>query len=328
MGRPITVTVGPLATADADGVTLSQKAASVAQHLAINGALTDGQTANNIAQSQTPAGAGTLTLNGSLASGSPAVAYLGQNRRIYFTFAGNESARTITIAGTYQTPQGLVFQGETLVGGNATIKSSEKQYYTITSITVDAAFAGAVTVGRSGLATFDVARRVIITSGGNDTGITFTLVGTDVNGSRITEAVTGASGAAASSTLSYKTLISVRASGAVATTVTVGTNGVADSPWVRFDDYAAHAEVAIQATVTGAANYTIQQTMQDTDAAASQDNVAPASIAWVNHPDSAVVAASSTQQANYAYTPIFAKVVLNSGTGSVSTVFRQVFTGH
>ena len=97
---------------------------------------------------------------------------------------------------------------------------------------------------------------------------------------------------------------------------------------MRFDDYGAHAEVAIQATVTGTVNFTVQQTLQDSAPAATQDKVAPDDIVWVNHPDSGLAAATATAQGNYAYTPIFAKVTLNSGTGSVSTVFRQVFTGH
>ena len=325
MSRPITVNVGPLATADADGITLSQKAASAAQYLAINGALTDGTTSNNIAQVQNPAGAGNLTLNGTLVSGG--VAYLGRMRRVYFTCAGDETDVTFTVTGTGINAMGGVFAVvDSFVGANASIRASTKQFYTITTIATTGAGSGNISVGASGDATLDVARRVIITSGGDDTGITFTITGTDPSGGTISEAVTGVNGAAASSVLSYKTVTSVLTSGAVTTTVTVGTNGVADSPWVRFDDYGAHAEVAIQASVTGTANFTVRQTLQDPNSAS--DPVADESIVWVDHPDSAVVAATATAQANYAYPPVFAKVVLNSGTGSVSTVFRQVFTGH
>ena len=49
MGQPITVNVGPLATADADGIALSQTAAG-AQKLAINGAFAD-EDANNMLRS-------------------------------------------------------------------------------------------------------------------------------------------------------------------------------------------------------------------------------------------------------------------------------------
>lgn len=323
MGRPITVSVGPLATADDDGVSTSQLVAA-AQALAINGALTDGTTANNIAQSQTPGGAGNLTLNGTLVSSG--VAYLGTPRPVYITCAGDNSGRTFTVTGTtINAAGGPISVVETVTGANTSIIATTNSFYTVTSISISGASTGAVTVGRGGLATMDKARRIIITSGGADTGITFTITGTDVNGSPISEAVTGASGAAASSVLDYKTVTSVVSSGAAASTVKVGTvatGGAAASPWVRFDDYAANSQVSIQCTVTGTANYTVQQTMQDPNAL---DGVADEAITWVNHPDTALVAATTTQQGNYGYAPLFARVVLNSGTGSVSGVFRQAY---
>ena len=324
MGRHITVTVGPLVAGDPDVISTLQT--PLARAIAINGALTDGGTANNIAQSQTPAGAGNLTLNGTLVSGG--VAYLGTNRHIYITSAGDDSGDTFTITGLFQTAQGLVSQVESIAGANTSIAATTKTFYSISQIAVSGATAAAITVGRGGVATLDVARRVIITSGADDTDVTFTITGTNASGLSQVETLVGASGAAAQSALDFKTVISVVPSAAVATTVTVGTNGVASSPWVRFDDYAAHAEVAIQATVTGTANGTIQQTMQDTDPASPVDKVAPDDITWVNHPDAALVAFTTTVQGNYAYSPIFARVVLNSGTGSISTGFRQVFLGH
>ena len=73
----------------------------------------------------------------------------------------------------------------------------------------------------------------------------------------------------------------------------------------------------------------IQQTMQDPNDPTSP--VLDDQVAWFSHPTSALVAASSNQQGYYGTgtlpVPIFARVLLNSGTGSVSTVFRQVYTG-
>jgi len=175
----------------------------------------------------------------------------------------------------------------------------------------------------SGTAVLDVARRVIFTSSGNDTGITFAVTGTDNAGNAQSETVTGASGGAASTVLSYKTFAPPVASGAAAGTVSIGTNGVAASPWVRLDNWAPGG-VAIQATVTGTVNYTIQQTLDDPNSATNP--VAPASMTWVNSADAAVVAATATQQSNYAFAPAFARVLLNSGTGSVTATFTQLGT--
>lgn len=315
MSRPVTVTVGPLAAADDDAVSTTQKAAG-AQYLVINGAKSDGTTANNVCLSQSPTT--TFTLNGSLVSGG--VAYLGYMRRIYFTCAGNESTKTVVIVGQGYGPNGGPYAiTETLTLANASIVASQKLYYSITSITISTASAGAITVGAAGVATLDMARRIIATSGGNDTGITITLTGTDWANTPISETFTGASGGAASSVQSFKTVTSVLTSGAVATTIIIGTNTVADSPWMLFDAYAALSQVAIQCTVSGTCNYSVYQTL---DNPTSIGNPAiynrPDLVTWVAHPDTAVVGATATAQANYAYAPAFTKVVLNSGSGTVT----------
>jgi len=338
MSRPITVQVGPLAAASATKAALSQTAVA-SQYLVLNGAAGT-FTANNICLSQSPAGAGLLTLNGSLAStrqpigfnGSAAagatIAYLDVPSRIYFTSAGNDSGVTLTIVGTLQSATTFgpgIGQSEVVTGANASTVSSSNVYSQILSITISGASAGTVTVGTYGPATFDTARQVIITSGGNDTGITFAITGTDWAGNAIGETPTGANGAAATSVLSYRSITSIKSSAAVATTVTVGTNGVASSPWAVFDELASFGPVSIQCTVSGTANGSVQQTLQDPNS--TSNPIAPALMAWANHPDSNLVNFSTTVQGNYAYQPKYARVVLNSetGTGSISAIFTQAF---
>lgn len=345
MSRPITVTVGPLATADADGVGLSQTAAG-AQNLVINGALAAGTfSASSICASQTPSGSGALTIDGTLATtagvagaGGSAGAVSALVRfptpvRVYITCAGNNSGRTFTVTGTLQgvgTFGPGVVVSETVTGANTNTVATTAVFSSVTGVSISGASTGAVTVGHSGTATLDMGRRVIVTSGGDDTGITFTLTGTDWAGNSIGEVVTGVSGAAASSVLDYLTVTSVLTSGATASTVEVGTNGVAGSPWIRFDDYAANAQVSIQCTVSGTANYTVQQTLEDPNQITNQLPTptykwARSAVSWLDHPDTALVSATTTKQGNYGYAPVFARVVLNSGTGSVTGTFRQAY---
>jgi hypothetical protein len=74
------------------------------------------------------------------------------------------------------------------------------------------------------LATLDTQRRVIITSGGTDTGITFTINGTNIFGTPISDTITGGTATlAAISNLDFKTVTSVTHTGSVAGTVQVGT---------------------------------------------------------------------------------------------------------
>ncbi len=116
------------------------------------------------------------------------------------------------------------------------------------------------------------------------------------------------------SVLDYKTLNSVVISAALTGNLSIGTNGVAASPWVMFDPWAPEG-IAIQATVSGTVNYTLQQTLDDPNAPVNP--VAVASVAWLSSSDSNVVAATTTQQSNYNFTPAYARVLLNSGTGSL-----------
>lgn len=347
MAQPVYVQVGPLAASSATGIGLSQTAAG-AQYLVINGASATGTfLATSICALQTPSGAGELTINGTLATTVPVAGAGGSDvasaalvrfptpARVYITCAGNNAGRTFTITGTIQSPNTFgsgIAVTETVTGANTNTVASSKLYSSVTSITISGASTGTVTVGHSGTATLDTGRRVIITSGGNDLGITFTITGTDWNNDPISEVLTGASGGAAQSVLDYLTVTSVLTSAAAASTVTIGTNGVASSPWVRFDSFAAMAPVAIQCTVSGTANYTVQQTLEDPNFVTNQLPTptykwSRSGVTWVNHPDSAFVAATGTAQGNYAYAPVFARVLLNSQTnpGYVVGEFVQSF---
>ena len=68
-----------------------------------------------------------------------------------------------------------------------------------------------------------------ITSGGDDSGISFTVVGTDVTGTALTESITGADTGAATGSKFFKTITSITAVGDPVGTVIAGiTAGAAD----------------------------------------------------------------------------------------------------
>lgn len=173
----------------------------------------------------------------------------------------------------------------------------------------------------AGTAVLDQARRVIFTSSGNDSGITFAVSGTDGVGNPQSETVTGSAGVTPATTvLDYKTFGPPVASGAAAGTVSIGTSNNAASPWVRFDDWVSGG-VAIQTDVVGTVSYTIQQTLDDPNSPTNP--VAEASVVWINSADAAVVAATSSQQSNYNFAPAYARVLMGSGSGSVTATFTQ-----
>lgn len=332
--QPRVVTVGPLAAASANNISLSQTLAA-AGALAINGT-TANAVANNICLSQSGTAATALLLNGSLGrsqyvnpymgvtaatwvylpfiytkgnghTGYGAPAWNGFDQQIYITSAGNDSGITFAIVGIDRNFGGV---SETIQGGNATTSASLKRYAIVTSITPSGNTASTVTVGTNGIATLDTARHVIFTSGGNDSGITFTITGTDWAGTIISEVVTGANVGVATTINDYLTIAQVKTSGSTASTVTVGTNGVAGSPWVNLDSWAL-GNVQGQAVVSGTVNYTVQISNDDPNSYANA--IARNLVTWDSNAAGVTAATASTSFA-FSNAPVWARVLLNSNT--------------
>lgn len=81
-----------------------------------------------------------------------------------------------------------------------------------------------------------LARNVRLVSGGNDSGITFTVSGYDVYGYPQTEAITGANAGTASGKKAFKWVTGVTHTGSVAGTLTIGTGDVYGFP-IRADQF-------------------------------------------------------------------------------------------
>lgn len=178
---------------------------------------------------------------------------------------------------------------------------------------------GALVTG--GVAVLDAPRRIIITSGGNDTGITFTITGTTYGGQSVSETITGASGAAASTTVDFLTVTQISASGATSGSgVIAGTNTVAGSSWVRLDSWA-FPQTAIQCNASGTVNYTIQVSMDDPNSISNPVSVA--NMTWLNTNDADAVSAIGDVFSNFDWTPTWARILLNSGNGTVTATFAQ-----
>ena len=172
-----------------------------------------------------------------------------------------------------------------------------------------------------GVAYLDTPRRILITVGGSESGKTFTVVGTNWAGDRITEGMAGPASGTVTSVLDYKTVTSITISSAAGAALTVGTTTTAASPWVRFDDWAL-PQAAIGCVISGTVNYTVQQTMDDPNDPNSP--VAVASITWTSALDTTLVGASSNIIGVMNVVPRWGRILLNSGTGSVTGTFRQL----
>jgi hypothetical protein len=172
---------------------------------------------------------------------------------------------------------------------------------------------GSLVIG--GVAVLDTPRRILVTPAGDESANTFTIVGTDRANNTQTEVLVGGNATATYTNLDFATVKSITLKNAAAGAITVGTNGIASSGWIHLDQYCNPPGVALQCVVTGTVNYSVQQTL---DSPNGSVNAMPAyALAWLNTADAAVVNATATAQSNYAYAPVFTRVTLNSGTGSV-----------
>lgn len=107
--------------------------------------------ANGISTSQTPGGAGNLTITGSLATAG--IANLVVPQRVFIASSGADAARVFTITGTDR--NGNV-QTDVVTGvATPTPVASARDFLTVTRIAVDAATAGAITAGTGGVGSTD-----------------------------------------------------------------------------------------------------------------------------------------------------------------------------
>ena len=130
-------------------------------------------------------------------------------------------------------------------GAGITVGVSIQRGDTLATVTgllaIDGAM-GAVAFSQSGNVniwdpTKAISRAVRITSGGNDSAITFTVTGYDLYGFPMSEAITGANAGIATGKKAFKYISGVTHTGSVATTITIGTSDIIGLP-IRADRFA------------------------------------------------------------------------------------------
>ena len=166
---------------------------------------------------------GAYTLNGALAS----AASINSFTTITNGDATNNSTHTFTVTGTDVYG---VAQTETITGlnGNGLVATGTKIFKTITGVTTSAD-SGSVQIGTKN-AVVNQSSLITVTSAASDeTGKTFTIVGTDMNGTAQTETIVGpAANATVTGRKIFKTIHSVTPSANTTGNISVGVKG-ADS---------------------------------------------------------------------------------------------------
>lgn len=171
-----------------------------------------------------------------------------------------------------------------------------------------------------GVANLVVARRVLISSVGDDSLLTFVVYGTDRYGRPQTESVPGTAGSSAYTNKDFLTVTRISISAAAAGNVTAGTNGVASTAPFVLDAWVNPESTGASTTVTGTVNYTIQFSDEDLSPAWDLNIYTPT---WFSMFGFEAITANAFGQLNQPATMI--RLTINSGTGTVVARIRQNF---
>ncbi len=202
-------------------------------------------------------------------------------------------------------------------GAGITVSTSITQGATGATVTgllaIDTAMAG-VTFGSAATVniwdpTKAISRNVRITSGGDDSGITFLVAGYDLYGFPMTERITGANAGIAAGAKAFKYIASVTPSAAAATTVKVGTGDVIGLP-LRCDRFGYARIVYIDTVITASTGFV----------AAVTTSPATTTTGDVRGTYALQTASNGTRRLQVFITPSVANISSNSGTYGVTQV--------
>jgi hypothetical protein len=307
MSQPMVITLNPDAL-DRNGISTTETLLAARLDFLINGALSTGYDRNGICASQTPTSATAMTLNGALGVD------FRDRRGVYILIyaAADDTGRTFTVVGEDINGNRIT---EAITGpGLGLIVLGSTKFYHVTSITPDAATAGAIEVGVNGYVSFSTPQHVAQYSAGDDTGDTYTVYGYDRNRRAVTDSITGVSaGTSTTQDQNFEWVDRIASSGASAGAVESGVDGVCESGW-KVLNYRGPTSfnVAIGCT-TGGATYAMQHTFTNVMASGFVENDA------VVYTHSTLTGETTNQEGNYTNPPVATRLAITTaGTGPVT----------
>lgn len=178
---------------------------------------------------------------------------------------------------------------------------------------------GGLVVG--GVAILDTPRNILITSGGDDSSISFIVTGTTWANSPVSETLAGTNTATATSLTDFATITSIVTTGTAHAGLKVGTTTTAGSNWVALDEWA-FSPIYFQVVVSGTINYTMQITFDNPNTAYGDGPAIPA-VNWDSTLPGLLVGQTTSASSSILAIPKFMRILLNSGTGSLYASIGQ-----
>ena len=303
--RPITTSIGPALNSSAISICLSQ---------------TPGGTSGRAVCTFTGGNASIAATNGFIAGQAVTFSTIGTTGASPSNDSGTLPTGFVTNLTYFVISTGLSstnFQVSQTLGGGAVVPGSNTLTGTqFVNYQNTMAINGALAA--NGVATLATPQRVLITTA--DSTTKYTLYGTSASGTPQSETLTS-NGTNVQSALDYASIAPITVNQQPTAATTVGTNGVGSTPYVRLDSWA-EGSVSVQCNVTGTVNYTVQVSDDDPNQPWGTP-VALSAMTWIATNDPVAVGATGNIQTNFLFAPTYARVLLNSGSGSVTATFIQ-----
>jgi hypothetical protein len=175
----------------------------------------------------------------------------------------------------------------------------------------------------AGVATLPAPSQVLIHSAGNDSGITFTVTGTDKDANALSETVTGKNVGDAITVHRFKTVTQIATSAAAAGNVTAGTTTTTNSEPCPVDYKPTPTDIGLQFTTSGTTTAFKAQYSMDSAWDYADADTFNANGAWFDH-------ATLTAMTAKAYGSILTNVCavrLQSNQGGTDTGTLKVMQG-
>ena len=164
----------------------------------------------------------------------------------------------------------------------------------------------------NGVAIFANAHTIEIISTGNDSGITFTITGTDSRDIGITDVVTGANIGTASSAVPFKTITQIASDGAAAGTIEVGTSGLAFSDWFTLTEGNGPLQLGIFIELSTGAVLTYEEQHTADDIQDLDESV------FFTFPHSDLTAKTASDDGNIYFPPVASRIAVTAFTSGTA----------
>ncbi|MFL2818673.1 MAG: flagellar filament capping protein FliD [Candidatus Puniceispirillales bacterium] len=210
-------------TTDVDNIGTTQSG-TASTALTLNGASVTTTDPDGLVDNETRGSSGDFTLDGAQTTATSPRSAIDLNSFITINSSNNLSSVSFTITGTdiNGTSQTEIITGPT---AGATVTGT-KIFKTVTQIESNAAGAGVNVGTKSAYVDLTGKRPSIISAGGDESGKTFTVVGTDMSGNAQTEVITGpAANATVLGSKTFQTISSITPSANTTGSITMGFTG-------------------------------------------------------------------------------------------------------